>query len=66
MLVSLLTATAWALCPRAVGESRPPPQGVRGVTGLVSCLEGVQLLVGERSGVATLVIVTMPLDGVGE
>lgn len=51
------------------GEVAPTPravaQGVRGVDGLSNCLEGVQLLVGVRKGVATLVIVTMPLDGVG-
>jgi len=51
------------------GEVAPMPravaQGVRGVDGLSNCLEGVQLLVGVRKGVATLVIVTMPLDGVG-
>jgi len=50
------------------GEVAPMPravaQGVRGVDGLSNCLEGVQLLVGVRKGVATLVIVTMPLDGV--
>jgi len=66
----LTDAIRWEQQAGAVaGEVAPMPravaQGVRGVDGLSNCLEGVQLLVGVRKGVATLVIVTMPLDGVG-
>mmetsp|Transcript_13743 Transcript_13743/g.27115 ORF Transcript_13743/g.27115 Transcript_13743/m.27115 type:complete len:142 (-) Transcript_13743:1117-1542(-) len=68
--VWLTDAIRWEQHAGAVaGEEAPMPravaQGVRGVDGLSNCLEGVQLLVGVRKGVATLVIVTIPLEGVG-